>query len=281
MTDLSSLGPIGGPLGAPGGQGTVYELPDHPDLVLKRYHATTAVDPAGLDSLVAWRRHLTPADRAAVDATTAWPDDVVHCPDGTVAVVVRRAPNRFFHQVEGDLVPRDLSWAFCADAVRWAGLEPAPPTVCVSLVRRIAAVFEVFHRTGVCYGDVSATNILWVGGRRPEVFFLDCDSAHVTGQPRALADAQTPLWECPWPLEDRRRDEYKLALTFLRLFWRYDGPLTDLVRTVRLPAQPPVTRSTAALVEQGLREQGPRPAATDWLDPLQRLNQGLRRRRVA
>jgi hypothetical protein len=280
MIKLSSLS-VGAFL-KDGGQGEVHELTSSPDQLLKRYKPGIAVDAAGLEALVAWRQGLDPRDRNVVDQFAAWPLEAVDCENGSFGIVMKRAPRQLWHVVEGDTLPRDLSWAFMEDAARFVGLQPATATAAVTIMFQIATVFEVFHRNGVVYGDLSAANVLWSGGRRPTIFVIDCDATEVIGRPRALQEAQTPLWACPWPgVTARERDEYKLALAFLRLFFHYEGPLTDSTRNIQIPATPPVTREAADLLGAGLREVSIRPAAADWLNPLRTLERGLKARKIA
>jgi hypothetical protein len=281
MILLSALGGIGPELSV-GGQGTVYELLARPGEMLKRYHPHVKVDLPGLESLVEWRSTLAPGDLAVINRSTAWPVEVVDCEDGTFGFVMPRASAQFWHTLEGETSPRDLSWAFMADSARYVGLTPASPVVAVILMHQLSIVFDVFHRNQISYGDLSAANVLWSGGNRPTIFVLDCDATQLTGRPPALKAAETMLWKCPWPgVAARERDEYKLALAFLRLYFRYEGPLDYNTRHVQLPAHPPVTREAADLLAAGLREISTRPAASDWFDALRSLERGLRARKVA
>lgn len=280
MITLSSLNV--GPLLGSGGQGDVFELSSDPGQLLKRYRAGVAVDESGLMALVDWRKHLPPKDLTVIDKHTAWPLEVVDCEDGTYGILMNRAPQEYWHTVEGDTLPRDLSWAFMVDAARFVGLQPAPPLAAVLMMVQIATVFDAFHRNGVTYGDLSASNVLWTGGNFPSVLLIDCDAAGVTGRPRALLEAQTPLWNCPWlGVEGQERDQYKLAVAFLRLFFRYEGPISDNTRNIQVPAYPPVTRDAAELLGAGLRQVSFRPAAADWLPALKQLHRGLKARKVA
>lgn len=279
MIRLSSLD-VGALLGS-GAQGDVYELTSDPGRLLKRYRKTTAVNEVGLAALVDWRKHLPPRDMAVIDRHTAWPLEVVDCEDGTFGILMGRAPQEFWHTVEGEELPRDLSWAFMVDAAQFVGLKPAPPSAAVALVVQIATVFDVLHRNGVAYGDLSASNVLWTGDAFPSVMVIDCDAATVIGHPRALKEAQTTLWDCPWPgVEGQERDEYKLAVAFLRLFFRYEGPISETTRNIQIPAHPPMTRDAADLLGAGLKQVSIRPSAADWLPALQRLHRGLRARRI-
>lgn len=271
-----------GALLASGGQGDVYELDSDPRQLLKRYQAGVRVDVDGLHSLTDWRSGLGPKDKTIIDKHTAWPLEVVDCEDGTYGIVMNRAPRAYWHTVEGDVLPRDLSWAFMVDAARFVGLQPASPRAAVALMAQLVTIFDVFHRNGVSYGDLSARNVLWTGGGSPSVLLIDCDAACVSGQPRALKEAQTALWDCPWPgVEGQERDQFKLAVAFLRLFFRYEGPIGDTTVNIQVPAHTPVTRDAADLLAAGLKQVSIRPSAADWLPALHRLHRGLGARRVA
>lgn len=277
MIKISTLH-VGPRLGG-GGQGDVFELPDDPEHLVKRYRPEIAVNEAGLVALVDWRAGLPPKDGAIIAKHTAWPQEIVDCEDGTFGIIMKRAAASFWHTVEDEKLPRDLSWAYLQDSARFAGLTTPPPRAAVQLMIQLATVLDVLHRNGVVYGDLSATNVLWTGGTAPNLFVIDCDAAHVEGGPRALDVAQTPLWSCPWPgVEGRERDEFKLALAFLRLYFCYEGPIDLSTQNLLVPDHPPVSRAAADLVTAGLQQLSVRPSAGDWLPVLRHLAKGLRAR---
>lgn len=279
MIDVAQVGTVGALVAQPGGQGSVHYLPDKPGHLLKLYGSATTVDVTALEELCRFPDRLTGADKALLSRATAWPMQVVDVGGGKVGVVLPVAPDRFFHTVEGDRKPRGLDWAFRADSCRFAGLSPASPVAAVVMMRQICQVFDLFSRHHVAYGDVSGNNLLWSGGRRPEVFFIDCDSASFVGQPRALPAAWTLLWDCPWSAAgDLEQDAYKFSLLFLRLYWHYEGTVSATSRDLILPADPPVTSEIVELLESGLKEQTSRPSPGNWAAALGRLEQALRRR---
>ena len=271
-----------GPMISDGGQGMVFELTDDDTRVLKQYKAGVTVDPDGLVALADWRAGLAGKDLAVIDQHTAWPEQVVAFDDGTHGFLMRKAPASFWHVVEGARVPRDLTYAVSQDAARFVGLRPASPGEAVAVVFQLATVFDVFHRNGVAYGDLSSRNLLWTGGSRPSTLLIDCDAAGVEGAPRALQEAQTPLWDCAWDgVEGRERDEYKLALLFLRLYWHFEGIIGDSTPQVQVPASRPAQREVGELLGAGLWRVSLRPSAADWLPSLRELERGLRRTRAA
>jgi len=279
---LDELGPRGEELGA-GGQGRVVRLRERPGELVKLY--CTDVDRNALVELVEWRHRLPQRDRRIIDAVTAWPLHVVESPDG-IGVHVREAPSVFFHEVAGEQQVRDLQWAYCR-SVAYVGREPATRRAAVTLVHHWATVLDVFHRNGVVYGDLSATNVLWSDrGARPRLFVIDCDAAWLTTGRRAVAGGQTPGWDDPWPsdgspADERRRDLYKVGLMFLRLYYRSQLPVDAATKHIALPADPPTSRPVRQLLHGSMRRDGARPAANDWLGPLRMFDRVLRARGIA
>lgn len=281
MISVTLLGPAGAMVGSPGGQGSVYELQARAGELLKIYHPQLRVDPAGLEALVAWRAGLPAQDRGVIDAATAWPRGVVDCGSG-FGVVMPKAPAAFFHTVAAMRLPRDLAWAYNATACRFAGLTPATPVTAARVLISCAAAVDVWHRHGVAGFDFSGTNELW-DPLRGLGYFLDCDSLQVLAEPRGLPRAESPGWRCPWPDTGIEADCYKLALMVLRVVHRYEGPLDDSVARIRVGGHPRqgIPRALVDLLRDGLRRDGPRPSAADWLPVLRDLEAGLRARRAA
>jgi hypothetical protein len=282
---VERLGPIGARVGSPGGQGTVYELVDHPGWLYKRYHDDLDVDPDGLVALVRWRDGLTGRDQQIVDLRTAWPRCVVAHDDG-FGVVFQRAHQRFTHRLEEQILHTDLQFA-CLDEGAWGGAGPVGPRAAVTIVYRYAQVLDVLHRGGVAYGDLSFTNMFWSAGTpRPHILVIDCDAAWVTSGPRGLPPGETYLWVDPWTGfgsdEARATDLLKLALLFVRTYYTtIKDFLGESTRSIGLKAEPPVSGRVARLLECALAQDATkrRDAAADrWFAPLVAMDRRLEAR---
>lgn len=280
---FASIGPVADTIAGSGGQGQIRELTAHPHLLLKTYRPDHQPDLDALARLAAWPRGLSSKDRAVIVARTCWPARVVPDTPWGVGTLIQRAPDRFWNVVEGKRIPRDLQFAF-VPAARFSGAELLTPVGAIAMTYRYATILDVLHRGGVAYGDLNHSNLLWAGTTsRPELFLIDCDAAWLTTGPRTLTDAQTPLWLDPWthrddgsPEEAVQRDRLKLALLFLRLYYRSLMELDASRPVIELPSDPPLTQTVADLLLAGLRRDGDRPAAADWLEPLNRLERRVR-----
>ena len=116
-----------------GGQGDVYELSSDPGQTAQAVPARASPSTRRASSPSSTGAStLPPKDMAIIDKHTAWPLEVVDCEDGTYGILMNRAPQEYWHTVEGDTLPRDLSWAFMVDAARFVGLQPATPLAAVA-----------------------------------------------------------------------------------------------------------------------------------------------------
>lgn len=280
---VAAIGPVADTIAGSGGQGQIRELPAHPHLLLKTYRSDHQPDVGALCALAAWPVGLSSQDRALILARTSWPARVITDTPWGVGTLIQRAPDRFWNLVEGKRIPRDLQFAF-VPAARFSGAELLTPAGAITMTYRYASLLDVLHRGGVAYGDLNHSNLLWAGSTsRPEPFLIDCDAAWLTSGPRTLPVAQTPLWLDPWaqrddgsPGEAVQRDRLKLALLFVRLYYRSLMELDAARPLIELPAEPPITQPVADLLLAGLRRDGERPAAADWLQPLDRLERRVR-----
>lgn len=279
---LSRLGLVGQQVGEPGGQGSVYELVEHPGWLYKRYHEGIPVEPAGLLALVRWYERLEGRDRRIIDCRTAWPRYVVEHEQG-FGVVFRRAPRRFTHAHGGRRVATSLEFVCCAEGA-WGGAGPGSPRAAVAIVYRYAQVLDVLHRGGVAYGDLSFTNMFWSSATpRPHIMLIDCDAAWHTAGPRGVPPGETYLWTDPWggsgAAEAQAVDLFKLGLLFMRSYYNtindFVGPST---RSLTLGATRPISRRMSRLLEAALAHDPARrqeAAAHLWLEPLLALERRL------
>lgn len=289
-----------GDLLAEGGEGRVHLLPRMPHLVLKLYRRPA--DAGQLARLVAWPGQLPPAGEQEVRASSSWPVSVVVGRAGEgLGLLVPRAPRRFsVRHRDGHSRLASLSYLTADPDHRAAayGLslpaEGGPERVgIVHALARLLAAFDT-GELGAGHGDLSTKNVLWSLQRGPEVFVLDCDSAALfgpDGQP-AGADgrrrAMTPNWDDPAVPPGHNptaaTDRYSLALIFLRVVGAANFPVQARQRSgdrleIRFPVPPGPGSELLldpgaplwALCGRALSLDGDRPAAAEWLRPLETL----------
>jgi hypothetical protein len=292
---------VGGLL-AEGGEGQVHVLPRQPHLVYKSYRRPG--DRSHLEGLVAWPGSLAPGPADVVGAASAWPCSVVTGEDGAAeGLLMPRAPRRFaVRHRDGRSRLASLSY-LTADPEHRAvayGLQlpdavtPARVGLVYALARLLAALES--GEPSVVHGDLSTKNVLWSLQRGPEVFVIDCDNCARYGpdggavEDDARRRAMTPNWDDP--AVGRRgnpgptTDRYSLALIFLRVVGAANFPIQARQRGggpvevhFQVPADPaterlldpdaPVWRLCGAALS--LEAVGRRPAAADWLEPLEDL----------
>jgi hypothetical protein len=293
-----------GDLMAEGGEGRVHLMPLQPQHVLKLYRRPA--DAEFLQRLVEWPDSLPEERAVTVRAASAWPSAVVRSQEQEGAgLLVPRAPRRFtVRHRDGHSRLASLSYLTADPAHRAAAYGLVLPPVAgperVGIVYALARLLAAFEagRPMVSHGDLSTKNVLWSLQRGPEVYVIDCDSAELfdpdgrrssgPGRRRAM----TPNWDDPAvpPGQDPSwaTDRYSLALIFLRVVGGANFPIQARQRTggrleVRFPV-PPGPGADVLLDERAavwnlcaraLSLQGERPAAADWLGPLEALLQAM------
>ena len=158
---------LGAPLGT-GGEGTVYELPDAPALVAKRYHEPLA--PARAEKLTL----LVGLGNERLSKLTAWPVDVLRAQPGgpivgfTMKRIGQAEEVHALHSPKSRLQKfPDASWAFL-----------------LYVAANIARAVGVVHEHGLIVGDLNPKNILVT--RQATVCLLDCDSFQLTATGRTF-----------------------------------------------------------------------------------------------
>lgn len=143
-----------------GGEGTVYEITDQPDLVAKIYHS--APPPEKADKLLAMLQIATPK----VLSLTAWPRDVLRGPDGRVQglLMSKVAGYKDIHSLYG---PKSRRAEF-PDA-NWKHL--------IHAAANVARAFAVLHEVGCVIGDVNHGGIRVATDMT--VKLIDCDSFQI------------------------------------------------------------------------------------------------------
>ena len=146
-----------------GGEGTVYELRNHSDLVLKKYNETLSAEKIGkLKLMVAMRN-------PAIDAYAAWPVDMVRDETGFFCGFVMKKLSGYvpLHMV---FSPMDRKKMFPDKGYNFL----------VHVARNLATAFFRLHEAGLVVGDVNEGNILISSSGM--VAFIDCDSFQVKGE---------------------------------------------------------------------------------------------------
>jgi serine/threonine protein kinase len=141
-----------------GGEGSVYEVCNEPDLVLKRYHPNR-IDPLRRRKVEAMIRMPGGAE---LRKHAAWPIDLVN--GSSFAILMPKAKGYELHDLFG---PKSRQIKF--PQTKYKFLVEAAYNICAAL--------DSLHRAGVVVGDFNHKNVL-VDNMRG-VRFLDCDSYQI------------------------------------------------------------------------------------------------------
>jgi Protein kinase domain len=227
---------------AAGGVGTVYRLasfrlPGHTGaLAFKDVHPAPKLTGAqraeairSMETAVALRDAMAPADQAALDEYTAWPLLTVERGGSTVGIVMPLLPDDFFVTARPPGAPskrRVFEFAYLSPTdnfMKNLGVDRTPmndPLVRLSLNAQLAFAVALLHKHGIVYGDLSLKNAA-VAANPPRLKLLDCDAA------AALTDLtrkqmHSPNFKPPeiannsQTRQDLETDAYKLGLCMLR-----------------------------------------------------------------
>ncbi len=145
-----------------GGEGTVYELQQQTNLVLKKYNEP--LTPERIEKL----RLMVAMRCAGIEAYAAWPADIVSDDQGTVCGFVMRKLSGFvpLHMI---FSPMDRKKLFPDKGYNFL----------VHIARNLATAFHKLHEAGLVIGDVNEGNILINASGL--VAFIDCDSFQLKG----------------------------------------------------------------------------------------------------
>ncbi len=143
-----------------GGEGTVYLLDDHPNLVLKQYSEPLSTEKQ------AKLKHMVAITNAKIEAYAAWPVDLVHDNKKQIVGFVMRRLNRYvpIHML---FSPMDRKKMFADKGYNFL----------VHVARNLAVAFFQLHNAGLIIGDVNEGNILVDANGM--IGFIDCDSFQV------------------------------------------------------------------------------------------------------
>lgn len=298
---LDSLGRVvrlGTELGR-GGEGTVFETTDRPELVAKVYKTVDHDRMAKLWAMVQLR-----SDRLVHLA--AWPVDTVHeRQGGPIAgfLMPRVSEHRDIHQLYG---PKSRLLMF--PEARWPFL--------IHAAANVARAFTVIHEHGHVIGDVNHGNLMV--STNATVKLIDCDSFQITANGRHYPCLVGVSTHTPPELQGknfrsgvvrtRNHDAFGLAVVIFQLLFmgRYpfagtylgsgDMPIERAISEFRFAygeragarsmRQPPATLALRAVSEpvanlferafspEGVRPEG-RPSPEIWVATLDQLERAL------
>ncbi len=283
-----------------GGEGSVFHVPDRPDLVAKVYHGSLDRTKAEkLSTMVGLRS-------ARLLALAAWPVDTLHDrPSGEVAGVLMPKVSGF-REIHTLYSPKSRITTFPNAGVPFL----------IHAATNVARAFKVIHEHGHVIGDVNHGNLLV--SDQGTVKLIDCDSFQVAAQGRHYLCEVGVATHTPPELQGRpfhgvirtpNHDAFGLAVLIFQLLFlgrhpfsgRYMGagdmPIERAVTELRFaygsqaasrqmfppPGTPPlgvVSAPVASLFERafsstGMRDGG-RPTPQEWERALTGLAQALK-----
>lgn len=144
---------------ASGGEGAVYLVDAHPDLVAKVYHQPTPATKA------AKLRAMVRVGSRDLFRFAAWPVDVLMTAGHVRGILIPRITNH-----------REIHHLY-SPARRKADFPNADWGFLIRAARNVAAAMETIHSSGHVVGDVNQSGILV--SPRATVRFIDCDSFQV------------------------------------------------------------------------------------------------------
>lgn len=293
---------LGQELGS-GGEGSVFELRDRSDLVVKLYHKPLEPEKAAKIA------NMAKATNDRLLKLTAWPIEPIRIASGSRAVVGFTMPKITGHKQAFSLYSPKLR------------LQEFPEASWQFLIRsaaNAARAFAVVHESGHVIGDVNHGNLFV--GNRATVRLIDCDSYQITiNGSRWLCEVGTPTHQPPelqnvksykGIVRTPNHDNFGLAVIIFQMLFmarhpfsgRFLGagemPMERAISEYRFafstnaPAiqmQPPpaslalngMTGDVALLFERAFSRQGSqldgRPHAREWATALQDLENHLKK----
>ena len=278
-----------------GGEGAVFEVSGHADLVAKVYHQPVTAEKRGkLDAMVRLKTER-------LLKLSAWPIDILQESGGAIKgfVMPKVTDHRDIHILYG-IKSRHSEYP---DA-RWSFL--------IQAAANVARAFSVIHEHQLVIGDVNQGGV--VVSKSSTVRLVDCDSFQITANGnKYLCEVGVPT-HTPPELQGRSfkgvvrtqdHDAFGLAVIIFQLLFmgrhpfsggflgRGDMPLEKAIQeyrfaygpsaTTRQMRQPPATlrleavsTPLASLFERAFLTNGTRPRAQEWIAPLEHLATNLK-----
>ncbi len=146
-----------------GGEGSVYEVQNHSELVLKKYNEPLTAEK------IAKLHHMVAIRNAGIEAYAAWPADIVKDDLGTICGFVMKKLTGYvpLHMI---FSPMDRKKLFPDKGYNFL----------VHVARNLTTAFYKLHEAGLVIGDVNEGNILISASGL--IAFIDCDSFQVKGE---------------------------------------------------------------------------------------------------
>ena len=171
---------MGSELTTPGGEGSIYELPHHPNLLAKIYHIPASANKT--EKLL----HMCRSGNMELQNISAWPKAILYSAKNRTTAggfLMPKITGKEIHKLYG---PRDRQIEFPTAA--WDFL--------IHVARNCAAAFETIHENEVLMADVNEKNLLVTPSG--EVRLIDCDSYQIkTKNTKFLCDVGIQLWTPP------------------------------------------------------------------------------------
>lgn len=313
IANKSSLDSLGD-----GGFGEVYKISslnlanENEELAIKLYKPKAGVINVGaFQSLINVREKLKQEDPERckkLDSMFTWPLALLTEEGYAKGIVMNIIPEEYFGIVQsqvakGKRIERNLGHII--DDGEISGWGPVDLDTKLEILYQIAYALAFLHKlgddtsnstsqgSGIVYGDISPSNILYSLDGDPKIMFIDCDSVRKVGaQAPTGKQAHTAGWEPPeaklaqqrlrklgrqspnyklladryhneWSRQTRKTDVYKFGLLFLRVI---DSGRDATSRSNPTNAKRKVSPSLGRLLDASLSENpNSRPSMKDWV----------------
>lgn len=268
----------GSPIGS-GGQGTVMDVPGHPDLAVKIF--AQPIDRATEEFDRVRTRGLNVISMLGTgDFVLCFPQEA-RGENGRLAgyVMPKLTPEYYFEVATGRGQPRrterSLSWALPRPSA-----FSIPFTVTdadrLALVKLIAQWLRAMHEHDLVYGDLSWANLAFSVDQKPRIAVFDFDQTRVVGDrsftgmpPAATVDWHDAL--APDGPATPDTDRYKFALLAYRMIVSKDLHSVidpDEVGDAVAGLSPGQVARVRALWRRAAGQWGTRPSLAEWVDAL-------------
>ncbi|MDR3209809.1 MAG: hypothetical protein LBT36_04195 [Oscillospiraceae bacterium] len=158
-----------------GGEGFIYEVQRHPELLMKIYKARDAAgDAIVTPELVSKLRHMSehPPKTLVAQGLIAWPTELLYEDGEFIGFVMPRL--RFDAQIQSAYSYRHP----VIDASEYGAYPSVRSRVGVAV--NLCSALHELHKAGYVVGDLNHENI-GINYATGQVYFVDCDSFHLTG----------------------------------------------------------------------------------------------------